>query len=81
MKPAPLVEIDRELTTTVTVPQLIGVAAIAELMGVSTRQVYRMVHKGTFPKPVTHIGRYTRWRSSDYTAWLTAQETKASGGK
>ena len=76
MKADALTEIDRELTTRVAVPQLIGVRELADLMHVTTRQVYRMVHAGTFPKPIGHLGRYSRWRSSDYVAWVEQLQAK-----
>lgn len=48
---------------------LLNVEAVARMVSLSVRAVWRMVSTGQFPKPV-RIGRSTRWRRSDVEAWI-----------
>ena len=47
------------------------VIAIAELLGCSTRHVYRLADSGALLRPI-HIGRLVRWRKADVDTWLAA---------
>jgi predicted DNA-binding transcriptional regulator AlpA len=69
-----LIEIDAEASVRELVPRLIDADQIADLMHMNKRQVYRLVAEGKFPKPSIEIGRYRRWRASDYVAFVAAQE-------
>jgi excisionase family DNA binding protein len=79
MKPQPLTEIDQEMTVRAIVPQLIDADRVAGLLGVSKRQLYRLVHAGEFPQSVMGLGRYRRWDARDYAAWIEAR--KNAGNK
>lgn len=48
-------------------------ATVAALTGRGKSTLYSMVRAGTFPAPVKHGQRCTRWRAGDVTAWLKAQ--------
>jgi predicted DNA-binding transcriptional regulator AlpA len=53
-------------------PLLIGAAAVGQLLGVSTRQVWSMHASATLgPLPVKLGGR-TLWRTAELTAWTEA---------
>jgi predicted DNA-binding transcriptional regulator AlpA len=77
MKAAPtLVEIDQEASVRELVPRLLDVDQIADLMSLDKRSIYRLVHEGKFPRPTIEIGRYKRWRASDYVAFVDAQDKR-----
>jgi len=46
------------------------VAAIASLMGCSSRHVRRLAQQGKMPQPLRTIGRLLRWLRSDVDAWI-----------
>ncbi|NBV44148.1 MAG: DNA-binding protein [Planctomycetia bacterium] len=50
-------------------PELIDVAHFAELLGVSTRHVRRLVDAGKCPPPV-RLGRACRWSRRVVEAWI-----------
>ncbi len=51
--------------------RLLGTREVAEILGVCTRQVRRLLLDAAMPKPV-YIGRLPRWRESEINAWLAA---------
>lgn len=51
--------------------RLLDVAAVAELLGISERGVWRFRDAGRIPAPVT-LGRLVLWRQADLTAWVAA---------
>jgi predicted DNA-binding transcriptional regulator AlpA len=65
----PPVEID-------DVERLLDVYAVAERLGVSTATVWRMRKDGEIVEPL-HLGKLTRWRAGDFTAWLAAKSRRA----
>jgi len=76
-KAAPtLVAIDQEAGVREVVPRLLDADQIADLMHMDKRTIYRLVHEGKFPKPAIEIGRYKRWRASDYVAFVDAHEKR-----
>lgn len=62
---------DTERRKTMEDNRLLDVAAVAELLGISERGVWRFREAGRMPAPVT-LGRLVRWRSTDLTAWIAA---------
>lgn len=60
-------------------PEYVGKAAVAKMLGKSTRTVSRWITDGTFPKPVM-LGSQTAWRLSDVVAWLDAQHAAERQG-
>ena len=46
------------------------VAAIASLLGCSSRHIRRLAQKGKMPQPIRTIGRILRWLRSDVDAWV-----------
>ncbi|MBV8232945.1 MAG: helix-turn-helix domain-containing protein [Planctomycetaceae bacterium] len=53
-----------------TVPaKLLDVVAVADLLGVCERSVWRWTHGGRLPAPVT-IGRVRRWRADVIARWI-----------
>ena len=49
---------------------LLNVQQVAEMVALSTSQVYSLVAKGDFPPPV-HIGRSARWATAEIETWVT----------
>ena len=51
--------------------KLLSVAQVSELLGVTTRTVWRMRDYGAIPAPV-RMGGSVRWRSDEIEAWIKA---------
>jgi excisionase family DNA binding protein len=51
--------------------KLIDVQAVAEMLGCSTRHVYRLSDAGRMPAPVK-IGTLVRWSQMAITDWIAA---------
>lgn len=49
---------------TTTLEEMLDLHAVAKLLGIDERSVWRRVADGTLPKPVK-IGRSVRWFASD----------------
>ena len=56
-------------------PLMLDVAAVAQLLGVSPRHVWRMSDAGDFPKPVPVGAKLKRWPRSVVLAWVESQST------
>jgi len=54
---------------TATPPGVLSVGTVAEMLGVSTRSVWRMVSAGEIPSPVK-VGGLTKWRRADIEATI-----------
>ena len=48
------------------------------LTGLSGRQIYRMMDKGTFTRPVRMSINVVAWRESDLVGFLESRETSAA---
>lgn len=53
------------------VERLIGVDAVADALGVSKRQVWRLRDMDRMPRPVC-IGKSVRWREGELSDWIAA---------
>jgi excisionase family DNA binding protein len=62
---------------TSTIQQLLTAETIAEMLGISKRQVWRMASGGQLPRRVK-LGRLTRWRRDDVQRWIDAGCPKRS---
>lgn len=51
---------------------LLPLKAVKARVGLSTATVYRMMQRGTFPKP-RKVGTKSLWRSDEIEAWILAQ--------
>lgn len=51
--------------------KLVDANAIAKMLGVSPRMVWRLRDSGGIPKPVI-IGRLVRWRTEEIEEWIQA---------
>jgi predicted DNA-binding transcriptional regulator AlpA len=49
--------------------KLLSVKGVAEIVGVSERQIWRLAADNKFPQPV-HVGHSARWVSSDIQTYL-----------
>jgi predicted DNA-binding transcriptional regulator AlpA len=52
---------------------VVDAQAAARLIGVSKAQLFRMVKRGTFPKPLDMDARISRWMRETIEAWLRAR--------
>ena len=49
--------------------ELLNVKAVAAVLGISSRQVYRLADCGKIPRPV-RLGALVRWRKAELTDWI-----------
>lgn len=59
--------------------ELLSVKAVASLLGVSSRQVYRLTDRGCMPRPV-RLGVLVRWRRAELLDWITSGCPTMNGG-
>ena len=52
--------------------QMVDMAFITQLTGLTDKWFYKLIKDGKFPKP-TKFGRSSRWRKSEVEAWLQAR--------
>ncbi len=61
---------------------LVGVAEIAQMLGVSRQRVNRIVQTHTaFPKPEAELSAGRVWKTSDIDAWIQAHRVRPVGSK
>ncbi len=58
-------------------PDLLDMAAVTRLLGVSRATVDRMDAEGRLPAPV-RVGRFKKWGRADFLAWLAARRPDGS---
>lgn len=51
---------------------LLPLKSVKARVGLSTATVYRMMQRGTFPKP-RKVGTKSLWRSDEIDTWILAQ--------
>ncbi|WP_163363292.1 MULTISPECIES: helix-turn-helix transcriptional regulator [Enterobacteriaceae] len=49
--------------------QLVTMACITQLTGLTDKWFYKLMKDGAFPKPIK-LGRSSRWLQSEVEAWL-----------
>lgn len=59
--------------------ELLDVGAVAQLLGVSARHVYRLADAGQMPPPV-RLGRLVRWPRKSVLDWIAAGCPAVRGG-
>lgn len=59
----------RGSVTATTSPAMLDVEQLADMLGVSTRHVRRLVDAGKAPQPV-RLGRACRWPRHNVEAWI-----------
>ena len=52
--------------------QIVDMAFITRLTGLTDKWFYKLIKEGEFPKP-TKFGRSSRWLQSEVEAWLQAR--------
>lgn len=53
----------------IRLPALLSAREVAGILGISERQVWRMVSAGELPAP-KRVGTLTKWRRSEIEAWV-----------
>ncbi|MFN7878064.1 MAG: helix-turn-helix transcriptional regulator [Pirellula sp.] len=67
-------------TTAPELPRLLDVEQVAGMLGVSSRQVYRLADGGRMPRPLK-IGGSVRWDRQAVEKWIAAGCPQEHGGK
>ena len=52
--------------------QMVDMAFITQLNGLTAKWFYRLIRHGAFPAPIK-LGRSSRWLKSEVEAWLQAR--------
>ena len=53
--------------------RLLPVPEVVARTGISRPQIYKLMARGTFPRPLDLGGRVRRWRSDELDAWIEAR--------
>jgi excisionase family DNA binding protein len=64
-------EVTQNIQTAATFPLLISVEAVADLLGISPRSVWRRLSSGEMIEPIK-IGKSVRWRRQEVIDWVEA---------
>lgn len=64
-------EVTQTIQTATTIPLLIPVESVAELLGISPRSVWRRLSSGEMIEPIK-IGKSVRWRRQEVVDWVEA---------
>ena len=67
--------IDAEALVVEVVPELLGVAEAARLLGWDRRRVVTYLDRGVFPEPVAHLVSGRVWRRADIEAFGATRRT------
>lgn len=59
---------------------LLNVRQVADLLGVHSRSIWRMVQTRSIPAPIRLTERVVRWRLSDLREHLGDKHARANGG-
>ena len=59
-----------EVTTERSLPELLTLGDLAELLRLNRRTIQRMASGGKLPKPIRLSARCTRWRREEIVEWL-----------
>lgn len=54
-------------------PLMLTADAVADLLSISLRTVWRMVRNGELPQPVRYNRKLVRWKSEDIREWMAQQ--------
>lgn len=73
--------IDADSLVIEVVPELLGVAEAAKLLGWDRRRVITYVDRGAFPDPVAHLASGRVWRRSDVEAFGATRRTVKRAGR
>ncbi len=64
-----------------SMPKLMTLAAVCELLDISSRTARRWASAGLLPPPVRLAGQTFRWRESDIRRWIHDRATAADNKK
>jgi predicted DNA-binding transcriptional regulator AlpA len=66
----------RATLTVETVPDLVGVAEAAALLGWDKRRVFTYISRGSFPEPVAMLASGRVWRRSDIDDYRRSRRSR-----
>jgi predicted DNA-binding transcriptional regulator AlpA len=72
--------VEDEPLTVEVVPQVIGVAEAAEIMGWDKRRVITYIDRGSFPEPLTSLASGRIWLREDVEAYATQWRARRGQG-
>jgi prophage regulatory protein len=61
-----------------TMPRLLRLPAVLELVGLSEPTLYEQMAAGTFPKGIKIAKRAVAWREDHLIAWLASREAMST---
>ena len=64
-------EVTQNIQIAATLPLLISVESVADLLGISPRSVWRRLSSGEMIEPIK-IGKSVRWRRQEVIDWVEA---------
>lgn len=67
----------RPAATDENVISLLSIKDVKARVGLSTATVYRLMQRGTFPRP-RKVGTKSLWRSDEVEAWILGRERRGS---
>ncbi|WP_437432358.1 helix-turn-helix transcriptional regulator [Yokenella regensburgei] len=70
----PLPDVEKRIHFAMGDDILLSMKDITAHSGLSDKHYYSLISRGMFPRPLK-IGRSSRWRKSDYEAWLNERDT------
>lgn len=61
---------------------LLRIADVQARTGISRSQLFELIRRGDFPKPIPLAGRTRAWVDSDVSEWITSRinAARAAGG-
>jgi predicted DNA-binding transcriptional regulator AlpA len=66
----------RGALTVEVVPELVGVAEAAEILGWDKRRLFTYISRGSFPEPVAFLASGRVWRKRDVEAYVRARRRR-----
>jgi predicted DNA-binding transcriptional regulator AlpA len=55
--------------------ELVGIAEIADLLGVSRQRAHKLSQRPDFPEPVARLSAGLIWERADVVRWIAARRT------
>ena len=61
---------------------LLRIPDVLARTGISRSQLFELIRRGEFPKPIPLVGRTRAWVESDVSAWIASriEAARAAGG-
>jgi predicted DNA-binding transcriptional regulator AlpA len=60
-------------------PEVVGIAEIAEILGVGRPRAHRLVRRADFPEPLSRLRAGTVWLKTDVEQWVRDHADRRPG--